>query len=75
MNLVVPPEMNAKPRQGRLLNSDSLYRISYLIGIYKALNILFGEKLANEWIQLPNENQLFGGLVPIVYGNGRHSRI
>src|ERR1700722_17923689 len=30
----------------RLLDTDVLTRISYLVGIFKALNIIYGEKLA-----------------------------
>jgi hypothetical protein len=49
------------------LDADVLTRISYLIGIFKALNILYGEKLADEWVRLPNSNRLFGGLTPLVF--------
>ena len=31
-----------------------------LIGIFKALNILFGQALADAWISLPNTNPMFG---------------
>lgn len=51
----------------RVLDADVLARISYLIGIFKALNILFGEKLADEWVRLPNTNRLFSGLTPLEY--------
>lgn len=44
------------------LNSDTLERISYVLGIYKALRILLpNERLANEWIQKPNSAPIFGG--------------
>ena len=39
----------------RVLDTDRLTRISYLIGIYKALQILHGRALADEWMQLPNQ--------------------
>jgi hypothetical protein len=42
-------------------------RISYLTGIFKALNILYGEKLADEWIQLPNSNRIFAERTPLDY--------
>jgi hypothetical protein len=42
-------------------------RISYLVGIFKALHILFGEKLADEWVMLPNTNRIFGGESPLAY--------
>ena len=46
---------------------DKLTRISYLIGIYKALHILHGRKLADEWIRLPNTNAIFAGQAPLAY--------
>ncbi|MBK6973003.1 MAG: DUF2384 domain-containing protein [Sterolibacteriaceae bacterium] len=56
-----------KNPEGRLLDSDRLLRISYLIGIFKALNVLHGKKLADEWVRLPNTNRVFGGRTPLVY--------
>jgi hypothetical protein len=53
--------------EGRTLDEDTLMRISFLIGIYKALNIYFGQDLANRWITLPNQNPLFGGEAPVDY--------
>jgi hypothetical protein len=35
---------------GRLLDTDRLQRVSYLVGIFKALNILEGQELADEWV-------------------------
>jgi hypothetical protein len=49
----------------RTLDTDMLMRISYIIGIFKALNILYGEALADEWVRLPNSNPLFGGRTPL----------
>ncbi len=51
----------------RTLDADVLTRISYLIGIFKALNILYGETLADEWVRLPNRNPIFGGKTPLAY--------
>jgi len=45
----------------RLLDTDRLTRVSYLIGIFKALHILHGQALADEWVRLPNRNPLFAG--------------
>ena len=56
-----------KDPDGRVLDSDRLMRISYLIGIFKALNILHGEALADEWVRLPNTNRIFGGATPLAY--------
>ncbi len=53
---------------GRLpatLSQESLTRISLLIGIFKALNILFSEPLADRWVNLPNSNPLFAGATPL----------
>jgi len=44
------------------LSHDTLERISYIMGIYKDLNILLpNEHAANEWIKKPNDAPLFGG--------------
>jgi len=41
---------------------DVLMRISLVLGIYKALHILYAERdLADRWVKLPNSNPLFGG--------------
>jgi len=56
-----------KVSSGVLLDQDKLSRISYIVGIFKALNIMFGEQLADAWIQLPNENRIFGGSAPLQY--------
>jgi hypothetical protein len=58
-------EMKKKPE--RVLETDRLLRISYLIGIFKALNILYSDKLADRWIQLANSNRIFGGQAPLAY--------
>jgi Antitoxin Xre/MbcA/ParS C-terminal toxin-binding domain/Antitoxin Xre-like helix-turn-helix domain len=44
------------------LSFDTLTRLSLVIGIYKALHILYAEQgLADRWVKLPNSNALFGG--------------
>ena len=44
------------------VSRDTLERISYLLGIFKAINILLPDtKRADEWIRLPNNAPLFGG--------------
>jgi uncharacterized protein (DUF2384 family) len=50
-----------------LLSQDELTRISLLIGIFKALNILFGQRLANQWTSRPNSNPMFNGAPPLQY--------
>src|SRR5271165_5608018 len=52
-------------RAPRTLDQDKLTRISLLVGIFKALNILYSAKLADAWVQLPNTNPLFGGESPL----------
>jgi hypothetical protein len=56
-----------KKQEGRILCADELFRISYLIGIFKALNTLHGQPLADRWIRLPNSNRIFNGLAPLEY--------
>ncbi len=56
-----------KRGEGRTLEEDKLRRISYLIGIFKALNILYSEELADRWMQLPNRNRIFAGMTPAEY--------
>jgi hypothetical protein len=56
-----------KSSGGRVLEADRLLRISYLIGIFKALNVLHGRKLADEWVRLPNTNRIFAGVTPLAY--------
>ncbi|EMD81664.1 hypothetical protein C725_2948 [Pacificimonas flava] len=56
-----------KKKPDRTLDEDRLRRISYLVGIFKALNILYSEKLADQWIQLSNKNRIFGGRTPLSY--------
>jgi hypothetical protein len=49
------------------LDQDRLTRISILTGVFKGLNILYSKKLADRWIQLPNENPMFEGETPLTY--------
>jgi len=60
-----PPESTffkwKKAQQGNL-SRDVLERISYVIGIYKSLQILFPDNArADEWISRPNSAPLFQG--------------
>ncbi len=59
-------EMKRRPT-GRVLDTDRLLRISYLLGIFSAVNVLHGQPLADEWIRLPNANRIFGGGTPLDY--------
>src|SRR4051794_35462113 len=61
------PYYRWKREPPKLLEADVLTRISYLVGIFKALNVLYGETLADEWVRLPNSNRLFGGASPLAH--------
>src|SRR6516165_9705128 len=61
------PFYQTKKNPERVLDTDRLTRISYLIGIFKALNILYSDKLADNWVQLPNKNRIFNGQPPLSY--------
>ncbi|MET0266054.1 MAG: antitoxin Xre/MbcA/ParS toxin-binding domain-containing protein [Duganella sp.] len=54
-----------KKNPERTLEVDCITRISYLLGIYKALHILYGDQLADEWVNLPNSNLIFAGRTPL----------
>ncbi len=56
-----------KEPKHRALDQDTLTRISLLIGIFKALNILYSKSLADAWITLPNSNPMFRGASPLAY--------
>lgn len=49
------------------LRQDELTRISYIVGIYKALHILLPDDLADRWVTQPNDNPLFLGQSPMDY--------
>jgi len=58
-------EMKRDPT--RVLDTDRLTRASYLIGIFKALRNLHSQRLADEWVHLPNSNPVFAGQTPLAY--------
>jgi hypothetical protein len=47
------------------LGTDRLTRVSYLMGMYSALQVLYPGPLADAWMSRPNTNALFGGQPPI----------
>lgn len=64
--LGAPPESTffkwKAEKSARRLSRDAVERISYLLGIYKALNILLpSTRAADEWIRKPNSAPLFHG--------------
>ena len=50
-----------------VLRQDELTRISYLVGIYKALHILLPDDLADRWMTRPNDYFLFAGQSPLEF--------
>lgn len=58
-------EMKRNPE--RVIDADRLTRISYLVGIFKALHILHARSLADEWVHLANSNPIFAGQMPLAY--------
>ncbi len=56
-----------KSGRRKTLDQDKLTRISLLVGIFKALNILYSPKLADAWAGLPNSNPMFSGEAPLAY--------
>jgi hypothetical protein len=61
------PYYELKRRPDRVLDVDRLTRVSLLVGIFKALNVLYSEALADRWVHLPNQNRIFGGSPPLAY--------
>lgn len=43
-----------------VISKDALERISYVMGIYKGLQILLPQS-ADQWVRKPNEARVFGG--------------
>jgi hypothetical protein len=59
---------NWKKRRDGLLPKDTLERVSYLLGIFKALEILFPKpESADAWVKKPNDAYLFGGESALAY--------
>ena len=56
-----------KQGQKKSLDQDKLTRVSLLIGIFRALNVLYSRKLADAWVSLPNSNPMFEGEAPVQY--------
>ena len=54
------PFYEMKRNPDRVLDTDRLMRISYVIGIFKALHILHSRKLADEWVHLPTASDFYG---------------
>ena len=51
-----------------VLSFDTLMRISLVLGIYKALQLLYPEPaFADRWVRMPNANPVFGGGTPLAF--------
>jgi Protein of unknown function (DUF2384) len=61
------PFYEMKKNPDRVLDPDRLLRISYVIGIFKALNLLYSSTLADAWMNRPNSNAIFDGQTPLAY--------
>ena len=54
-----------QPQKAKL-TPDLLERTSYILGIYKSLQILLPDHLlADQWLATPNDNPLFNGVAPL----------
>jgi hypothetical protein len=65
-----PPSTFHKYKSGDagVLSLDTLTRISLVLGIYKALHILYAEApFADRWMQMPNSHALFAGRAPLAF--------
>jgi hypothetical protein len=55
-----------KSGDGGVLSFDALSRLSLVLGIYKALHVLYPERaFADRWMRMPNSNPVFGGRTPM----------
>lgn len=60
---------NYKRSQGGALSTDALERVSYVLGIYKALQLLFpNREQADAWMRKPNA--AFGGRSALAHALG-----
>jgi hypothetical protein len=51
-----------------VLSFDTLTRVSLVLGIYKALQLLYSEPgFADRWMRMPNANAVFGGTSPMAF--------
>ena len=49
------------------VSRDTLDRLSYVVGIYKALRTLFSQAAASQWLRTPNQDPLFANRSPLQY--------
>lgn len=58
--------MKAGTFSGRL-DQDKLTRASLIVGIYKALRLLFSQDMVHGWPKAPNTGPLFQGRSPVAF--------
>jgi hypothetical protein len=61
------PEAELDDFESSTLSAEQLTRVSYLVGIFEALRILYRDALADQWIMRPNTNAIFEGQTPLMY--------
>ena len=49
------------------ISEEQLFRISYLVGIYKAVHISHSDELADCWVGLPSTKVMFGSQAPLAH--------
>jgi hypothetical protein len=47
------------------LTQDQFTRVSALVGVFKGLNLLFADDMADRWPRLPNSGALFANRTPV----------
>jgi hypothetical protein len=47
------------------LSQDQLTRVSALVGVFKGLNLLFADQMADKWPKLPNSGPIFVNRTPV----------
>jgi uncharacterized protein (DUF2384 family) len=47
------------------LSRDQLLRASGIVGLYKALHLYFSDRLADDWVRLPNSGPAFANRSPL----------
>lgn len=63
----MPQSSLSKLKSAAGIRPDEMTRISYMVGIYRALHSLLPSDLADCWMTRPNDNLLFAGGTPLEY--------
>jgi hypothetical protein len=59
---------NWKAGKSDIVSGDTLERLSYVLGIFRALEVLIpSHEHANAWVTTPNDAPLFGGQPPLAF--------